>query len=79
LSLDGGPLVGIFDEYGYIWNSYSPFWKLLRDTTDREEFPGTPRDPAAFEVVHETIDFWAQETLFDTFIYLPESIFGPVR
>jgi len=71
--------VGIFDELGYIWNAYSLFWKYMRNHTDRTEFPGTPRDPAAFEVVHETMNFWDQQTLFETFIYLPESLFGPER
>jgi len=71
--------VGIFDEYGYIWNAYSPFWLAIRNGGTATEFPGTPRDPAAFEVVHETMDFWDRQTLFDTFIYLPESIFGPAR
>ena len=68
--------IGIFDSYGYIWNAYSSFYKNLRDTTSMTEFPGTPRAPAAFEVVHETMKFWEQETLFNTFIYLPASLFG---
>jgi hypothetical protein len=69
--------VGIFDEYGYVWNAYSLFYRILRDLTDRTEFPGTPRDPADLEVVHETMDFWEQQALYETFIYLPESLFGP--
>ena len=70
--------VGIFDGFGYIWNAYSPLYKALRGS-GMTEFPGTPRDPAAFEVVHETIPFWGQQALFERFIYLPVSLFGAAR
>jgi len=67
--------VGIFDGFGYVWNAYSPLTKLMR-ALGAKEFPGTPRDPMHLEVVHETMDFWAP-SLYERFIYLPESIFGP--
>jgi hypothetical protein len=80
LTIEGSDIeVGIFDEFGYIWNSYSPLYKALRGT-GMTEFPGTPRDVAAFEVVHETKPFWEQQALFEAFIYLPVSLFGaPAR
>lgn len=68
--------VGIFDKFGYIWNSYPPMYELSRELELFEEYPGTPRDLADLEVVHETIFFWDM-ALFDEFIYLPGSLFGP--
>jgi len=32
--------------------------------------------PDYLEVVHEKISFWDM-TIYDTFIYMPESLFGP--
>jgi len=69
--------VGIFDPFGFVWNSYSPLTNWMRKQCCFTKYPGTPRDPNELEVVHETMDFWDVTTLFDTFIYLPESLFGP--
>lgn len=68
--------VGIFDPYNYVWNSYSPWNKFLFDLGLSTTFPGTPIDPQYLEVVHETIDFWNPGLLFETFLYLPLSLFG---
>lgn len=76
LEVEGsGKPVGIFDEFLYVWNSYTPYTKLLYDWGLATKFPGTPKDKDHIEVVHETIDFWGND-LFERFIHLPESLFG---
>jgi len=67
--------VGIFDAFHYVWNSYTPLTNWMRHQCCFIKYPGTPKDPDYLEVVHETIDFW-DPALYDTFIYLPESLFG---
>jgi hypothetical protein len=75
LSPDGGTTeVGLCDAFGYVWNAYSPLTELMR-AFGASKFPGTPRDPAELEVVHETLDFW-NTSLYEQFIHLPLSIFG---
>jgi hypothetical protein len=70
--------IGIFDAFHYVWNSYSPLTNWMRHQCCFTKYPGTPKDPAFLEVVHETIDFW-DPVLYETFIYLPESLFGPAE
>jgi hypothetical protein len=66
--------IGIFDKYHSIWNSYSPVNQVLFYLDVTDSFPGTPIDPKFMAVVHETIDLW-DPALYDTFIYLPQSLF----
>jgi hypothetical protein len=71
----GDTEVGIFDGFGYVWNSYSPLTKWMLDQCCFLEFPGTPRDLDHLEVVHEKMDFWMATELYDTFIHTPASLF----
>lgn len=66
--------IGIFDQYRHVWNAYNPFSELLRALGLSAKFPGTPKDAAFLEVVHETLDFW-ETSLYDTFIHMPRSLF----
>jgi len=66
--------VGIFDEFGMIWNAYTPIDQFLRDMDIPCTFNGTPGKLENMQVANGAVS-WNSPDLLDRFIYLPSSMF----